>query len=53
MPGFRVEVDHDHIDLSQQPANNVFDLGETASDVRGATGPEKVADTLWSCENKS
>lgn len=43
-PGFRVLRDHDHIDLSQHPANIVSDFAETASEVRGAVGPEKVAD---------
>jgi len=42
----RVESVHDQIDLSQHPANNVSDLGEMATEVRGAVGPEKVAATL-------
>ena len=42
----RVDSVHDQIDLSQHPANNVSDLGETATDVRGAVGPENVAATL-------
>lgn len=37
---------HDQIDLSQQPANSVLDFEETATEVRGATGPVKVAATL-------
>jgi len=41
-----VDSVHDQIDLSQHPANNVSDLGETATDVRGAVGPENVAATL-------
>jgi len=43
---FRDESDQDHIDLSQQPANSVPDFGDTAMEVRGAVGPEKVATTL-------
>lgn len=45
LPAFRVERVQDHIDLSQQPANTVSDLGEMATEVKGAFGPEKVADT--------
>lgn len=37
---------HDQTDLSQHPAYTVSDLGEIARDVRGATGPENVADTF-------
>lgn len=44
LAGCRDERDHDQMDLSQQPAKTVSDLGETAIDVRGAIGPEKVAD---------
>lgn len=47
LAGFRVESVHDQIDLSQQPANIVSDLGEMATEVSGAVGPEKVADTLF------
>jgi len=46
LAGLRVERVHDQIDLSQHPANSVSDFGETATDVRGATGPVKVAATL-------
>ena len=49
MAGFRVERVHDQIDLSQQPANIVPDLGDTATDVRGAVGPENVAVTFLVC----
>jgi hypothetical protein len=44
--GFGDERVQDHIDLSQQPANIVSEVGETATEVRGAIGPENVADTL-------
>ena len=43
-PGFREEAFHDHIDLSQQPAKRVFEVGDIATDVRGAAAPEKVAE---------
>lgn len=46
LAGLRVERVHDQIDLSQHPANSVSDFEETATDVRGATGPVKVAATL-------
>jgi hypothetical protein len=49
LASFRVESVHDQIDLSQQPANIVSDLGDTATDVSGAVGPEKVAVTLFVC----
>lgn len=39
-------MDHDHTDLSQQPAKSVPEVGETAIEVRGATGPLNVAVTL-------
>lgn len=50
--GFREDAFHDHTDLSQHPANSVPDVGETATDVRGAAGPEKVAET-WLLYRKS
>lgn len=40
-------MDHDQIDLSQQPANRIPDAGETARDVKGAVGPAKVAVDLF------
>lgn len=40
---------HDQTDLSQHPAYTVSNLGETARDVRGATGPAKVAETFLVC----
>jgi hypothetical protein len=49
LASFRVESVHDQIDLSQQPANIVSDLGDTATDVSGAVGPEKVEVTLFVC----
>lgn len=48
--GFREASDHDQIDLSQQLANSVPDLADTATEVRGATGPVKVAATLLVCK---
>ena len=47
---FLVEIVHDQTDLSQHPAYTVSDLGETARDVRGATGPAKVAITFLVCK---
>jgi len=41
-----VEAFHDHTDLSQHPAKTIPDIGEIVTDVRGAVGPEKVAETL-------
>jgi hypothetical protein len=49
LAGFRVERVHDQIDLSQQLANIVSDLVDTATDVSGAVGPEKVAVTFLVC----
>jgi hypothetical protein len=44
-----VDSVHDQTDLSQHPAYTVSVLGETASDVRGATGPVKVLVTFLVC----
>ncbi len=49
MANVPVDSVHDHTDLSQHPAYTVPDLGETASDVRGATGPASVAVTFLVC----
>jgi hypothetical protein len=49
LAGFRVESVHDQIDLSQQPAKIVSELGDTATDVSGAVAPEKLADILLVC----
>jgi hypothetical protein len=39
------------MDLSQHPANTVLDKGATATEVRGAVGPVKVAVTLDVCRS--
>jgi hypothetical protein len=49
LPGFREERVHDHIDLSQHPAKMVPDVGDTATEVSGAAGPENVKDTSADC----
>ena len=41
-PGARVDVFHDQMDLSQQPAYSVRDVVEKARLVRGAAGPRKM-----------
>lgn len=46
-----MEVDHDHIVLSQQPAKTVLEVGEMAREVRGAMGPVYVVVTSFFCRN--